>query len=414
MDRLQVDKKLRIAIVHDWLVVQGGAEKVLAEMLHCFPQADLFATVDFLSERDFIGHRPVQVSWIQKLPFAKKYYRTYLPLMPLAVEQFDLSQYDLIISSSHAVAKGVLVGPDQLHLCYCHSPIRYAWDLQHQYLREAGLTRGLKAFVARVILHYLRIWDLRTVPGVDHFIANSKFIQRRIHRLYRRPAQVIYPPVAVDDFALTTQKEDFYLTVSRLVPYKQVKLIAEAFAAMPERRLVIIGDGPQAEAVRALAHQHRNIQYLGEQPFAVVKSHMQRAKAFVFAAEEDFGIAPVEAQACGTPVIAYGRGGATETILDVGSPSANAPFPGVNGQSLDETTASAPTGVFFASQTKAAICQAITTFEQHQHEFTPQACRANALRFSSSRFRQQLTAYVTQAWAQFDQDTHKFSEGPGR
>ena len=397
-----MDKGLRIAIVHDWLVVHGGAEKVLAEMLQCFPQADLFAMVDFLSERDFIGHRPVQVSWIQKLPFAKSLYRTYLPLMPLAVEQFDLAQYDLIISSSHAVAKGILVGPDQLHLCMCYSPMRYAWDLQHQYLNQAGLTKGLKAALARAMLHYLRIWDLRTVPGVDHFIAISKFIQRRILRLYRRPAEVIYPPVAVDDFDLTIQKEDFYLTVSRLVPYKQVKLIAEAFAAMPERRLVIIGDGPQAEAVRAIAYQHPNIQYLGEQPFAVVKSHMQRAKAFVFAAEEDFGIAPVEAQACGTPVIAYGRGGATETILGNGDPRASDQTAGPGDASASNIVG--PTGLFFASQTKAAICQAVTTFEQRQHEFTPQACRANALRFSNSRFRQQFTAYVTQAWARFAQE----------
>ncbi|MEM5385642.1 glycosyltransferase family 4 protein [Paraburkholderia phymatum] len=356
---------MKVAIVHDWLVVSGGAEKVLQQIIECFPDADLFSLVDFLEDRSVVRGKSVQTSFLQKLPFARRRYRGYLPLMPLAIEQFDLTAYDLIITSSYAVAKGVLVGPDQTHVSYVHSPIRYAWDLQHQYLREARLTSGPRSWAARLVLHRLRNWDARTANGVDQLIANSRFVARRIMKTYRREAAVVPPPVDVQAFEMHASKDDFYLTASRMVPYKRMDLIVEAFAATPERRLVVIGDGPQMAEIRAKAKP--NITIMGYQPFDVLRDHMQRARAFVFAAEEDFGIAVVEAQACGTPVIAYGKGGALETVIPYGEPY--------------------PTGVHFHEQTVASMHAAIALFEKHDADITAQACRTNAERFSSAIFR---------------------------
>ncbi|HCD1492968.1 TPA: glycosyltransferase, partial [Klebsiella pneumoniae] len=283
-----------------------------------FPDAKVYGVVDFLSEDDKkkFKNKKIITTFIQKLPKAKKKYQQYLPLMPLAIEQLDLSSHDIILSSSHAVAKGVLTGPDQLHISYVHSPIRYAWDLQHQYLRESGLNRGIKGLFAKWILHKIRLWDTRTANGVDFFIANSKFISRRIKKVYGREADVIYPPVDVERFKLKREKQDFYLTASRLVPYKRIDLIVEAFSKMPEKKLVVIGDGPEMSKIRKIAGA--NIEILGFQPNDVMEEYMMDAKAFVFAAEEDFGITPVEAQACGTPVIAFGKGGVLETIKNLG------------------------------------------------------------------------------------------------
>lgn len=373
---------LRIAIVHDWLTVYAGAERVLEQMLRCYPQADLYSTVDFVpaAERAFLQGKSVTTSFIQSLPFAKTKYRAYLPLMPLAIEQFDLSNYDLIISSSHAVAKGVLTGPDQCHICMCYSPMRYAWDLQHQYLNETGLNQGLKGWVAKYLLHRLRIWDLRTVNGVDQFIAISDFIARRIDKVYRRKSQVIYPPVALDAFTVGEKKADFYLTASRLVPYKKIDLIVRAFAQMPDQRLIVIGDGPDFEKIKGMTPS--NVTLLGYQSFEVLLTHLQQAKAFIFAAEEDFGIAPLEAQACGTPVIAYGKGGALETIQ--GLP--NRP---------------SPTGLFFREQSEKAIVEAVTQFEGLVQPILPSDCRQNAMRFSQERFCEQFTDFVSLAMASF-------------
>ena len=305
---------MKVAIVCDWLVTYAGAEKVLEQILNIFPEADIFALVDFLDEdnRSFIKNKKVVTSFIQKLPKAKIKYRNYLPLMPLAIEQLDVTTYDLVISSSHCVAKGVITGPNQIHISYVHSPIRYAWDLQHQYLKESGLIKGVKGKIAKAILHYMRMWDVRTANGVDFFIANSEFIAKRIKKCYRREAAVIYPPVDVEAFKMREEKEDFYLTASRMVPYKKMDLIVEAFSRMPDKKLVVIGDGPDFGKIKSKATN--NITLLGYQPFGVLKDYMQKAKAFVFAAEEDFGITPVEAQACGTPVIAFGKGGALETV----------------------------------------------------------------------------------------------------
>jgi glycosyltransferase involved in cell wall biosynthesis len=303
-----------------------------------------------------------------------KQYKNLLPLMPFAIEQFDLSGYDLIISNSHAVAKGVITGPDQLHICYCYTPMRYAWDLQHQYLLEAGMARGIRGAIARWYLHRIRIWDIRTAAGVDHFIACSNYIARRIKKVYRRDAAVIYPNVAIQDFPIATAKKNYYVTASRMVPYKKMRLIVEAFAQMPDRQLVVIGTGPQFEAAKAIATP--NVTLLGYQPHDVLLKHLQYAKAFIFAAEEDFGIAPVEAQACGTPVLAFGRGGACETVVD-----------GV-------------TGLYFYEQSVPAICDVVERFERHEHQFDPQKIRAHAEKFSDKAFRQDFRRFVQSKWSE--------------
>jgi glycosyltransferase involved in cell wall biosynthesis len=368
-------KTRRVAIIHDWLVLYGGAERVLRELIVLFPDCDLFTIVDFLSDTDriYLFGKQAKTSFIQKLPFARSKYRSYLPLMPFAVEQFDLSKYDLIISSSYAVAKGVITGPDQTHICYCHSPIRYAWDLQHQYLQQTGLNHGIKSFIARLILHYIRLWDSRTANGVDTFIANSTYIARRITKIYRRDAEVIFPPVDNANFFLLPEKEDFYLTASRLVPYKRVDLIVEAFTRMPQRRLIVIGDGPEMERIRELAGP--NIALLGYQSNAVLCDHLQRARAFVFAAEEDFGILPVEAQACGTPVIAFGKGGALDSIIG-----------------LDDGSGRRPTGVFFESQTVDSLMDAVERFDNVI--INPRDCCAQAKIFSVQAFRERWERIV--------------------
>lgn len=365
---------MKIAIVCDWLVTYAGAERVLEQMLKLYPEADVFCVVDFIrdSNRDFLLNKDTKRSFIQQLPFAKTKYRSYLPLMPLAIEQLDVSEYDLVISSSHAVAKGIITGPDQVHISYVHTPIRYAWDLQHQYLKETGLDNGFKGMLARLILHYIRMWDYRTANGVDYFVANSNFIARRIKKAYGRDSVVIYPPVDVEAFTMQEEKENFYFTASRMVPYKKVKLIVEVFNEMPEKELVVIGDGTEYEQIVKIAKS--NVRILGYQSFEVLKDYMQRAKAFVFAAEEDFGITPVEAQACGTPVIAYGRGGALETIMG-----------------LDNDM---PTGVFFYEQTIESIKNAIDEFEVNHKKINSKNCRKNAEKFSGEIFKNKFNRLI--------------------
>lgn len=373
---------MKIAIVHDWLVTYAGAERVLEQMLLLYPDADLYSLIDFLpdTERQFLRGKPVRTSFLQRIPGMRRGYRRFLPLMPLAVEQFDLSSYDLVVSSSYAVAKGVLTGPDQLHICMCYSPMRYAWDLQHQYLRETGLDRGLRSVFARALLHYMRNWDARTGNGVDEFIAISAFVARRIRKIYRREAAVIYPPVDVREFTPGQSKDGSYVTASRLVPYKRIDLLVEAFSGLPDRSLVVIGDGPELRRIRSKAGS--NVTLLGAQPPPVLREHLQRARAFVFAAEEDFGIAPLEAQACGTPVIAFGKGGSLETIRGLEHPQ--------------------PTGVFFDEQTVPAVQHAVQLFEREQHRISPAACRENALRFESDRFRREFGELVRARYCSFE------------
>lgn len=369
------ENTMKVAIVCDWLVTLGGSEQVLRHMIECFPEADIFAVVDFFDDNaraQILHHKKPITTYIQKFPFAKKLYRQYLPFMPLAIEQLDLSAYDVVISSSHAVAKGVLTGPSQLHISYIHSPMRYAWDLQHQYLKESGLDKGIKGYIAKRILYNMRIWDQRTTHSIDHIIANSEFIARRIWKTYHRTAEVIYPPVDIATFTPCAQKQDFYLTASRLVPYKKIDLIVESFATMPDKKLVVIGDGPEMAKIKKKAT--KNIDILGYQSTDVLKDHMQRAKAFVFAAEEDFGIMPVEAQACGTPVIAYGKGGCLETVRGIEQ---------VN-----------PSGLFFMEQNSKALCQAIKDFENYQDKFTIENCVANAKLFSTEMFKSKFKSTV--------------------
>ncbi|ESA33028.1 glycosyl transferase family 1 [Leptolyngbya sp. Heron Island J] len=367
---------MRVAIVHEWLTSHAGSEKVVEQMLQLYPSADLFSLVDFLlpEQRHFIGQRSVKTSFIQQLPLAKRAFRQYLPLMPLAVEQFDLSVYDVVISSNHAVAKGVLTAPHQLHISYVHTPIRYAWDLQHQYLQQSGLDRGAKGALTRLILHYLRLWDTTSANRVDRFVANSEFIARRIWRAYRRPATVIYPPVDVSRFVWQHPREEFYLTVSRFVPYKRVDLTVEAFnqLGLP---LVVIGDGPDWERISALAGS--TIRLLGKQPDPVVTDYMQRCKGFIFPAEEDFGITPVEAQAAGAPVIAFGRGGVTETVI--------------HGK----------TGVLFLEQTVDSLVQAVKSFEMGMYQLNGENLRQQAERFSIECFQTRFRDCVEQTHTAF-------------
>jgi glycosyltransferase involved in cell wall biosynthesis len=372
---------MRVALIHDWLVTFAGAERVLEQMIAVYPEADVYSLIDFVpeSDRGFLGGRKIRTSFLQQVPGMRRHYRNFLSLMPVAIEQFDLARYDLVLSSSHAVAKGVLTGPDQLHLCFCHSPMRYAWDLQHQYLRETRLDRGLKGAFARWMLHRMRIWDHRTASGVDGFIANSRFIARRIRKVYRRESTVIYPPVDVEEFTPQGDPEDFYVTASRMVPYKRMDLIVEAFAGMPARQLVVIGDGPDNKRIRAKGAP--NVRFLGHQSFGSLRDHLRRARAFVFAAEEDFGIVPLEAQSCGTPVIALRKGGALETIAGLDHP--------------------APTGVFFEEQNVLSLREAVETFEQEEQRITRNACRANALRFAPERFRRELRNYVDEQLIRF-------------
>jgi len=373
----------RIAVVHDWLIDYAGAERVLAEILRCFPRADLFALVDHMpeAERGFLGGRRVATSFLQGMPWVTSHLRYYLPLMPFAIEQLDLTGYELVISSSHAVAKGVIVSPDALHVSYVHSPMRYAWDQQFVYLRGERMERGIRGALLRWLLHRLRLWDHRSASGVDCFIANSRFVARRILKAYRRDAAVIYPPVDTALFRPGTERTDHYVTVSRLMPYKRVDLLVAAFARMPQRQLLVIGSGPQYASLAASAPS--NVQMAGHLPAEDVRAHLQRARAFLFASDEDFGIAPVEALACGTPVIALRRGGAAETVTGLDSDR--------------------PTGVFFEEQSVPAVVAAVDAFEANTNRISAEACRRQSERFSAERFRSELAALVGRNWAEWQQ-----------
>lgn len=370
---------MKVAIICDWLVYYAGAEKVITEIIKEFPDADLYSVIDFLSDEDRkkINGKHAKTTLLQNMPFVRKNYRLYLPFMPFAIEQLDLHEYDLIISSSYAVAKGVITGPDQLHISYVHSPIRYAWDLQNQYLKEANMYHGLKSLIARRMLKRIRDWDYRTSNGVDYFISNSNFIGRRIWKVYRRHSQTIYPPVNTSYFEYdsTISKGDFYLAASRLVPYKKMDLIVRSFKQMTDKKLVIIGKGPDLEKVRKEAEGATNISILGFQPDAVLREHMQKAKAFIFAAEEDFGIVPVEAQASGTPVIALNKGGTAETVNALGH-------------------SDKPTGILFDRQKETDIIAAVKEFEVNEKQFQPTNCVENAQRFSTQNFSKELRNFV--------------------
>jgi glycosyltransferase involved in cell wall biosynthesis len=366
---------MRVAIVHDWLYVVGGAEQVLREILRCYPDADVYTLFDLLSDDDRrkLGFETAHTSFLQKMPFVRKRHRSYLPLMPIAIEQFDLSGYDLVISSSCAVAKGVITGPEQVHIAYVHSPMRYAWDLQHLYLKESGYATGLKSLVARSILHRMRIWDVRTAHGPDAIFTNSHFVARRIKKIYGRESKVIYPPVAVGNRDAILPIGNHFLAASRLVPYKRLESIVRAFTAMPDLELVVAGDGPEADRLKQMAG--RNITFTGFVSDRQLRDLMNTARAFVFAAEEDFGIILVEAQSEGAPVLALGRGGARESIVATGPRR---------------------TGMFFDVADPQSITQCVRAFIANEKAFSRLDCRQRANLFSAERFRHQFTSAVNE------------------
>jgi glycosyltransferase involved in cell wall biosynthesis len=367
---------MKKALVHDWFKDFGGAERCVESFTNIWNDFDIYSLIDFLSDENreiILKGKDVTTSFIQNLPKAKTKYRNYLPFFPLAIEQFDLTEYELVISSSHAVAKGVLTRPDQLHISYVYSPIRYAWDLHFQYLRESGLDRGLKGWLAKYFLHKIRIWDFSTANRVDHYIAISHYIAKRIKKIYGKTADVIYPPVDTINFKIGDITENYYVTSSRMVPYKKMDLIVEAISKT-NHRLIVIGTGPDWEKVKLKSG--KNIELLGHQSFEDMIRVIQRSKAYIFAAEEDFGIAPIEAQACGIPVIAFGKGAALETIVGEFA----------NEKNVKETD----TGIFFEEQNVSSLLGAVDLFEEQYEKFNKDIIRKNALRFSKERFEKEF------------------------
>lgn len=369
---------MKVAIVQEWLVTVGGSDKVVKAILDVFPDADIYTLVAKKEVCDELGipWEKVHTSFIQKMPLGTKKHRAYLPLFPFAIEQFDLRGYDVVISSSHCVAKGVLTKADQLHICYCHSPIRYCWDMYNEYLEESHLDKGFKSWLVRLMLHPIRQFDAIAGSRVDYYISNSDYVGQRIRKTYRRKATTIHPNIDISNFELCNDKQEYYLASSRLVAYKKIDTIIEAFNQMPDKRLVVIGGGPNLEAYRKLAND--NVTVMGYQPFDVLKDKMQHAKAFVFAADEDFGMIPIEAQSCGTPVIAYGHGGSLETV---------------NG---------GKTGLFFNEQTPEAIVEAVNKFESMGSQpFAPADCRQWAEGFSEERFKREIKEFVEEKYEEF-------------
>jgi len=366
---------MKTAFAHDWLLPFAGGDKVLEALAELHPGAPIHVLVQHpeFDNAKILAH-PIKRSFIERLPAGRTKYRRYLPLMPLAIEQFDLRGHELVLSTSHAVAKGVLTDADQLHVSYVHTPMRYAWDMYHAYLEDSGLTRGLRGALAKAALHYLRLWDRQSADRADLLVANSRFVARRIAKTYRREAPVVYPPVDVARFRCDRPREDYYFTVSRMVPYKRFDLLVRAMNRLG-RPFVVAGDGPEMEHVRRLAGP--NVTLLGEQPDDVVTDRLERCRAFLFAAEEDFGISPVEAMAAGAPVICYGRGGTLETVAD-----------GV-------------AGLHFGEQSVEAIADAVERFEARQGAFDAARIREHAERFSVGRFQREMTALVDRAFEAF-------------
>ncbi len=368
---------MNLAIVHEWLVNYYGSEKCVESFTNIWPDAPIYTLVDFLNdeERNIITKgKKTNTSFIQKLPFAKKHHRIYLPLFPLAVEQHDVSSYDVIISSSHSVAKGVLSNSNQLHICYCHTPIRYAWDLYHQYLNDLNIKGGLKGAYVRWSLHKIRMWDYISSNRVDYFIANSAHIAKRIKKIYNRDAEVIHPPVDIEKISPSSKKDNYFLTASRFVPYKKIDLIVDAFSKLPDQKLVVIGEGPDKEKIKSLAGS--NVEILPRQSYDKLIDYMKNAQGFIFAAEEDFGITMVEALAAGTPVIAYNVGGASEIVQE--------------GK-----------GILFDKQTPEALANAVRIFLTQQNKFNSVDISKYAQHFSRSNFEKNIKNFVDDKYSKF-------------
>lgn len=372
-------KSPKIAVIHDWLVTYGGAERVLSQILECYPQAELFCTIEGLP--DSIRNKypgKITTTFIQNLPFSKKLYWYYSPLMPVAIEQLDLFEYDIILSCCHGFAKGVICHPHQLHVSYIHSPARFIWDLQFDYFKNFSFKNGLKRKLASYAFHRMRIWDVRTSNSVDTMIANSKFVRRRILKCYRRDSEMIYPGIDTTRFAFCDNKQDYFLAGSFMNPFKRLDLIVNAFNRTPEHKLLLFGSGPQEKYLKKIAG--RNIIFLGKVPDETLVSLMQKAKAFVFAATEDFGMIMAEAQSCGTPVIAYNRGGASEIVINIDYKSKK------------------PTGILYNQLSVGSLLDAIGQFEMCSKEIIPSNCRDNALRFDVSNFKKKYTDIVGNEW----------------
>ena len=356
---------MKVALIHYWLVTMRGGEKVLEALCELFPGADIFThSHDPGSISSTINAHDIKTTFIGSLPFSNRLYKSYLPLMPLALEQLDLRDYDLIISSESGPAKGVVAPASAVHLCYCHSPMRYIWNMYNEYRERSGL---IKRAAMPAIAHYLRLWDVTAAARVDQYVANSHTVAARIRRYYGRDADVINPPVDIKAFEVVpdAERSDYFLMAGELVAYKRPELAVRAFNRL-QAKLVVIGGGEMLERVRQLAGP--TITVMGSQPFAVLRHHYSRCQALIFPGEEDFGIVPVEAMASGRPVIAYGRGGATESVI-----------PGV-------------TGVFFSEQSVEAILDAVRRFERTR--FEPKQIAAYAARFGISRFKIEMTEQV--------------------
>ena len=362
----------KVALVHDWCPSFRGGERVLAGLCELFAAKDVFTLFDFLPDdiKDtYFAGVSFHTSPADRLPMVDRYYRSLFFACPFLIEQFDVTGYDAVVSSSAAFARGILTRPDQPHLCYVHSPIRYAWDEQFNYLEQGRLRFGPKALLFRRMLYKLRMWDARTAHGPDVMVANSNFVRQRIRRIYGRDAQVVFPPVDFGELEYANDKDDYFITASFLAPYKRTDLVIKAFNAMPKKRLLVVGDGQQSASLRDLAGP--NVEFTGFLPRADYARAVARAKGFVFAGCEDFGIALAEAQASGTPLIAYGRGGAADIVRPLGH-------------------SDAPTGVLFSKQTTDALIAAIARFEASGQAITPAACRGNAERFSTERFQREM------------------------
>lgn len=362
---------LRVAIVHYWLVGMRGGEKVVEGLCDMFPQADIFTNAyrpQRISER--IKRHPVKTTFVGRLPYAWRLYKKYLPLMPVALEQLDLREYDLVISSESGPAKGVITRPETLHLCYCHAPMRYAWSMYFDYLRNAN---PIVRLAMPWLLHWLRLWDWQAAARVDFFIANSHCIARQITKYYRRPAVVVHPPVDVESFAPSSERGSYFLCVGQLVRYKRFDLAIEACNRL-KVPLVIIGEGEEWRALHRIAGP--TIRFLGRQDADALQQFYARCRALIFPGEEDFGIVPIEVMASGRPVIAFARGGALETVI-----------PG-------------ETGVLFANQMPGAIVDAIEQFAAVEDSFDAARLVQHARRFSPENFRRRMSAALHQAMAQ--------------
>ena len=365
-------KNLKKALIHDWFTVYAGAERCIESFTNIYQDFDIYSLIDYLDEESrkiILKGKKVNTSFIQKIPGSKKLYRNLLPLFPFAIEDFNLKNYDLILSSSSSIAKGILKHSEQLHICYCHTPMRYAWDLYHEYLDN--IKNPLKKILIKYFMNKIRLWDLGTANRVDYFIANSNYIKKRIWNVYRRESTVIYPPVDVEKFNLNTNKEDYYFTASRFVPYKKIDIIAAAFSKMKDKKLIIMGNGPEEEKIKQKAAGCKNIEIINYKNFEVFKEYMEKARGFLFAADEDFGITPVEAQACGTPVIAFGKGGVLETVIEN------------------------KTGTFFHKQETENIIDSIKNFEKNiEPKLNYSFIRKHSEKFSRKRFETEINNFI--------------------